>query len=120
MIAIPRGALDQGLGTHHHQHSPPLEESREQRQRDSRDRIDASRLSAALDVLGELSTQEQNLCFQGLARPNRQPNPPDQVRCQSDDDGQKAEHPLIMPYSRRRTDPGGPDGIFGDHRDDVG
>ena len=108
---------DQGLGTHHHQRIPPVEESREQRQRDSRDRIDASRLGAAFDILGELSTQEQNLCFEGLARPNRQPNPPDQVGYQSDDDGEEAEHPLSMPYSRRRTDSGGADRVFADHKD---
>ena len=106
---------DQGLGTHHHQRIPPVEESREQRQRDSRDRIDASRLGAAFDILGELSTQEQNLCFEGLARPNRQPNPPDQVGNQSDDDGQEAENPMIMPYLQRRTDAEGADRVFSDH-----
>ena len=88
---------DHGLGTNHHQSVPPVKESREQRQADSRDRIDAPGLGAALDILGELPTQEQNLRFEGLARPNRQRNPGNQVARQSDNDGKKAEHPLIMP-----------------------
>ena len=43
-----------------------------------------------------------------------QPSPSDQVGYHADYDGQEAEYPLIMPYSRRWTDAGGVDSIFAD------
>jgi hypothetical protein len=75
--------------------------NRESNARETRERIDSPRLDATFDILSELATQEQNLRVEGPARPNRQPNPRDQVAYYSDYDGQKSEHPVIMPYSGR-------------------
>jgi hypothetical protein len=59
---------NQRLGAHDHQSTSPIEESRQQRQADPRDRVDPTRLDAALYVERELSTQEQVLGFNRTTR----------------------------------------------------
>jgi hypothetical protein len=51
------------VGAHDNQSVSPIEESRQERQADPRDRVDPSRLDAAFYVECELSTQEQILGF---------------------------------------------------------
>ncbi len=53
----------------------------------SRHRINPSEPHSTLHVQRKLSTQEQNLCLEGLARTNCQPDPPDEVGCHSDKNG---------------------------------
>jgi hypothetical protein len=56
---------DHRLRAHHYQCIPPVKESREYRQQDSRCWVDSSPLRAAFNVESELSTQKEVLGLEG-------------------------------------------------------